>query len=146
MSDHPHLSIVRQCQLLKLARSSLYYQAKEPSDEELTLMRLIDQQYLETPFYGSRKMTVFLQEQGYRIIRLRRGKALRKRTQRLMRQLGIEAIYPKPRLSQRQSEHQGYPYLLRDLIVSQANSLVHGHHILASSQRAFLLGCDDGLV
>ena len=77
MPDHPHLSIVRQCQLLRVARSSLYYQAKDPSDEELTLLRLIDQQYLETPFYGSRKMTVFLQEQGYRINRCVRLRLMR---------------------------------------------------------------------
>jgi putative transposase len=115
MPDHPHLSIVRQCQLLKLARSSLYYQAKDPSDEELTLLQLIDQQYLETPFYGSRKMTLFLREQGYRIHR--------KRTQRLMRQLGIEAIYPKPKLSQLHPEHRVYPYLLRNVAVSAANQV-----------------------
>lgn len=115
MPDHPHLSIVRQCQLLQIARSSLYYQAKDPSDEELTLLRLIDQQYLETPFYGSRKMTLFLREQGYRINR--------KRTQRLMRQLGVEAIYPKPKLSQPHPEHRVYPYLLRNLTVSAANQV-----------------------
>lgn len=115
MADHPDLSIVRQCRLLKLARSSLYYQLKAPSDEELELLRLIDQQYLETPFYGSRKMTVFLQQQGYQINR--------KRTQRLMRQLGVEAVYPKPNLSQPHPEHQVYPYLLRDLAVTTPNQV-----------------------
>jgi putative transposase len=113
MPDHCQLSIVRQCQLLQLARSSLYYQPKAPSDEELELLRLIDQQYLETPFYGSRKMTVLLQQCGYRINR--------KRTQRLMRQLGLEAIYPKPRLSQVHPDHQVYPYLLRNLAITHAN-------------------------
>lgn len=98
-----------------MARSSFYYQPQAPSDEELTLLRLIDQQYLTTPFYGSRRMTVALQQQGYEVNR--------KRVQRLMRQLGIEALYPKPRLSQSHPEHQVYPYLLRDLAVTGANQV-----------------------
>jgi putative transposase len=115
VSDHPHLSIVRQCQLLRVARSSFYYQPQVPSAEELTLLRLIDRQYLETPFYGSRRMTVVLRQQGYEVNR--------KRVQRLMRQLGIEAIYPKPRLSQAHPKHKVYPYLLRDLAVTSANQV-----------------------
>lgn len=115
MTDHGELSVVRQCQLLGLARSSFYYQPQAPSDEELTLLRLLDQQYLETPFYGSRRMTVSLRQQGYVVNR--------KRVQRLMRQLGIEALYPKPRLSQAHPEHQVYPYLLRDLAVTQSNQV-----------------------
>ncbi|WNZ21396.1 hypothetical protein HJG54_21620 [Leptolyngbya sp. NK1-12] len=71
MPDHPQLSLVQQCQLLQIARSSLYYQPKAPVDEELELLRLIDQQYLETPCYGSRKMALFLQPCGYRINRKR---------------------------------------------------------------------------
>lgn len=115
MADHPHLSIARQCQLLNIARSSFYYQVQSPAAEELTLLRLIDQQYLETPFYGSRRMSVVLRQQGYEVNR--------KRVQRLMRQLGIEAIYPKPRLSQAHLQHQVYPYLLRDLAVTQADQV-----------------------
>lgn len=106
MPDHPQLSVVRQCQLLSIARSSFYHRPQAPSEEELTLLKLIDQQYLETPFYGSRKMTVMLRQHGYAVNR--------KRVQRLMRPLGIEAIYPKPRLSPAHPEHQVYPYLLRD--------------------------------
>lgn len=113
MPDHPQLSVVRQCQLLGIARSSFYHRPQAPPEEELTLLKLIDQQYLETPFYGSRKMTVMLRQHGYAVNR--------KRVQRLMRQLGIEAIYPKPRLSQAHPEHQVYPYLLRDLKVIGAN-------------------------
>lgn len=79
------------------------------------MLRLLDQQYLETPFYGSRRMTVVLRQQGYVVNR--------KRVQRLMRQLGIEALYPKPRLSQAHPEHQVYPYLLRDLAVTQPNQV-----------------------
>ena len=115
MTDHPELSISQQCQLLKIARSSFYYQPQSPSDEELTLLRLLDQQYLETPFYGSRRMAVVLRQQGYRVNR--------KRVQRLMRQLGIEAIYPRPRLSQSHPEHHVYPYLLRGLAVTQPNQV-----------------------
>jgi putative transposase len=62
---HPQLSLVRQCQLLGVSRSSLYYQPVGPSEEELTLLRLIDEQYLKTPFYGSRRMTVHLRQQGF---------------------------------------------------------------------------------
>lgn len=115
MTDHPQLTIGRQCELLKVARSSFYYQAQGPSDEELSLLRLIDEQYLKTPFYGSRRMAVVLRQQGYAVNR--------KRVQRLMRQLGLEAIYPKPRLTQPHPEHQVYPYLLRNLAVTHANQV-----------------------
>ena len=115
MSDHCELSIVRQCELLGIARSSFYYQPQAPTEEELKLLRLIDQQYLETPFYGSRRMTVVLRQQGYEVNR--------KRVQRLMRQLDIEAIYPKPRLSQAHPGHQVYPYLLRGLAINTANQV-----------------------
>ena len=84
--NHPQLSLVRQCQLLGMSRSSLYYQPVGPSEEELTLLRLIDEQYLKTPFYGSRRMTVHLRQQGFEVNR--------KRVQRLMHQLGLQAIYP----------------------------------------------------
>lgn len=79
------------------------------------MLRLLDQQYLETPFYGSRRMTVILRQHGYEVNR--------KRVQRLMRQLGIEALYPKPRLSNAHPGHQVYPYLLHDLAVTQANQV-----------------------
>jgi putative transposase len=79
------------------------------------LLRLLEQQYLETPFYGSRRMMLALREKGYSVNR--------KRVQRLMRQLGIEAIYPKPRLSQAAREHQVYPYLLRNLAITKANQV-----------------------
>lgn len=115
MADHPELSIVRQCRLLRVPRSSFYYRAKGLSEEEATLLRLLDEQYLKTPFYGSRKMTVMLRHKGHRVNR--------KRVQRLMRRLGIEAIYPKPRLSQAHPEHQVYPYLLRDVVVSHSNQV-----------------------
>jgi putative transposase len=106
---------VRQCQLLGISRSSLYYQPVSPSDETLTLLRLIDQQYLATPFYGSRRITAQLARQGYSINR--------KRVQRLMRQLGLQAVYPKPKLSIRHPEHKIYPYLLRGVDIVSVNQV-----------------------
>jgi putative transposase len=88
---HPELSVRRQCALLGLKRSSLYYEPAGQTPENLRLMRLIDEQYTARPYYGSRRMTVWLVEQGEEVNR--------KRVQRLMRLMGLEAIYPKPGLS-----------------------------------------------
>lgn len=107
--------MVRQCQLLGISRASLYYQPVGPSDEELTLLRLIDEQYLETPFYGSRRMVAHLARQGYQVNR--------KRVQRLMRQLGLHTVYPKPKLSKRHPEHKVYPYLLRGVDIVSVNQV-----------------------
>jgi putative transposase len=115
VTDHSELSITRQCELLSLSHSSYYYHPQDISEEETTLLRLLDEQYLKTPFYGSRKMTVYLRELGYQVNR--------KRVQRLMRELGIEALYPKPRLSKANLAHQVYPYLLRDLTIETANQV-----------------------
>jgi putative transposase len=96
--------------LLGLNRSSWYQApAAEESGENLALMRRIDEQYLQTPFYGSRRMTTWLLAQGEAVNR--------KRVQRLMRGMGLEAIYPKPRLSQRGPEARIYPYLLRNVAI-----------------------------
>lgn len=113
--NHAELSLRRQCTLLGLARSMLYYEPKGPDPEDLALMRLLDEQYLKTPFYGSRRMRQHLQGLGHRVNR--------KRVQRLMRQMGLEAIYPKPRTSLGAPEHKIYPYLLRDLAVVRANQV-----------------------
>jgi len=106
---------VRQCELLGIRRSSLYYQPVNPSDEELTFLRLLDEQYLKTPFYGSRRMTVHLQQLGYSVNR--------KRVQRLMRQIGLHTVYPKPKLSQPHPEHKVYPYLLRGVEIAGVNQV-----------------------
>ena len=90
--EHPVLSTVRQCTLLDITRSSLYYRRKGTSPEDLAVMKAIDQQYLATPFYGSRRMRVWLQRPGCW--------ASRKRGQRLMRAMGLAAIYRRPRTSQ----------------------------------------------
>ena len=111
--EDTEMSVSRQCDLLGLSRSSLYYEA-EPLDElSLTLMRLIDEQYLETPFYGSRRMVATLNEKGYEVNR--------KRVQGLMRIMGIEAIYPRKCLSVRNFGHKIYPYLLRGLEIDHVN-------------------------
>ncbi len=114
-AEHPNLSLVRQCELLGLSRSSLYYQSVGPSDEELAILRLMDEQYLKTPFYGSRRMVAYLAHHGHQVNR--------KRVQRLMRQLGLHAVYPKPKLSKRHPEHKVYPYLLRDVEIASVNQV-----------------------
>jgi putative transposase len=95
------LSVRRQCELLGLNRSSLYYQPVAEAADDLRLMRLIDEQYTARPFYGSRKMTVWLQGRGEQVNR--------KRVQRLMRLMGLEAIFPKPRLSAARRGQRAYP-------------------------------------
>jgi putative transposase len=104
--NHPQLSVRRQCALLGLNRSTLYYEPATETAENLALMKLIDQQYTAHPFYGSRKMTLWLQE----VMTL---EVNRKRVQRLMRLMGLEAIYPKPKLSAPGQGHKVFPYLLR---------------------------------
>ena len=110
-SDHPTLSISRQCELVGLSRSAYYYEAVLESEENLMLMRLMDEQYLKTPFFGSRKMTQHLHGQGYAVNR--------KRVQRLMRVMGLEAVFPGPRTSRPHPEHKVYPYLLRGLEITR---------------------------
>jgi putative transposase len=107
--SHPQISIRRQCTLVGLNRSSLYYPPTQETEENLLLMRLIDQQYTRTPFYGSRRMTHWLGRAGQ--------EANRKRVQRLMRKMDLEAVYPRLRLSQAAPEHKVYPYLLRGIEV-----------------------------
>ena len=109
------MSVRRQCELLELSRSSLYYQPGGGTAEELRLMRKIDEQYTACPFYGSRRMTVWLTDQGEEVNR--------KRVQRLMRIMGLEAIYPKPRLSLAGKGHRIYPYLLRGVTVERADQV-----------------------
>ncbi len=113
--EHPEISVRRQCELLGVNRSGLYYQPVGESEENLGLMRLIDQEYTRHPFYGSRRMTGWLCGQGHEVNR--------KRVRRLMEVMGIEAIYPKPRLSQPGEGHQIYPYLLRDVEVTRVNQV-----------------------
>jgi putative transposase len=115
MIDHeqPELSVRRQCELLQLSRSGLYYEPVPQSPEELALMRRIDEIHLKHPFYGSRKLSDVLRKEG--------REANRKRVQRLMRLMGIEAMAPKPKTSEPHPEHVVYPYLLRGLSISRVN-------------------------
>lgn len=113
-AGHP-LSVVSQAALLGLHRSGLYYRPVAVDKEDLVLMALLDKQYLKTPFYGYRKMTVFLQGEGYQ--------ANHKRVRRLMRIMGIEAIYCRPNTSQPNKAHTIYPYLLKGLSITQANQV-----------------------
>jgi len=113
--DHDDLSVRRQCELLGLNRSTLYYHGVGESKENLRLMRLIDEQYLRRPFYGSRRMQDWLESQGHEVNR--------KRVQRLMRTMGLVAIYPKPRLSLAAKDHKIYPYLLRNVAIIRPNQV-----------------------
>jgi putative transposase len=111
--NHPQLSVRRQCELLGLNRSTLYYEPASESAENLHLMRLLDEQYLRTPFYGWPRMTAHLRRQGYPVNH--------KRIQRLMQMMGLQAIYPKPKTSRASQERKTYPYLLRGLEIHQPN-------------------------
>jgi putative transposase len=112
---HPELSVRRQCELLGLSRSSLYYEAAPESAENLRLMRLLDEEYTAHPFYGSRRLTEWLTKQGEDVNR--------KRVQRLLRLRGLQAIYPKPKLSAAAAGHRLYPYLLRNVSIERANQV-----------------------
>ena len=116
MIEQPNpLSLTRQCELLGLSRAALYYRPAEVGVEELELMALIDRQYLRTPFYGSRRMMAWLQSQGHVVNR--------KRVQRLMRLMGIEAIYQRQRTSRPAPDHRIYPYLLRGIVIERVNQV-----------------------
>jgi putative transposase len=133
-ADHPKLSVRQQCELLGLPRSSYYYEPACETKENLALMRRIDREYTVHPFYGSRRMAVRLSQQGQEVNR--------KRLQRLMRLMGLEAIYPKPKLSAADRQHKVYPYLLRDVAIQRADQvwstdityvpLAHGFMYLAA--------------
>jgi putative transposase len=112
---HAQLSIARQCALGGLPRSTYYYEAQGESPENLLLMRLLDKQYTDTPYYGVRRMTAWLRSQGYSVNH--------KRVARLMQTMGIEAIYPKPHLSQAHPAHRVYPYLLRGVAITRVNQV-----------------------
>jgi len=114
-APHADLSLTRQCQLLHISRSGLYYKPSGESALNLALMRLIDEQYLNTPWYGSRQMTRHLRKQGYCVGR--------KRIRRLMRKMGLVALAPGPHTSRRNKAHEVYPYLLRDLAITTANQV-----------------------
>jgi len=113
--DHKGLSIRRQCQLLSLCRSSVYRPRRVADEDDLALMRRLDELYTAHPFLGSRRMTAMLRAEGLSINR--------KRVQRLMRRMGIEALGPKPRTTKPAAAHKIYPYLLRDMPIERPNQV-----------------------
>jgi putative transposase len=116
ITPHPHLTLAQQCELLGLPRSTFYRQPAGETKWNLRLMRRLDELYLELPYFGSRKFAVLL---GWEL----RRPINRKRVQRLMRLMGIEALYPKPTLSRPAPGHEIYPYLLRGVVVSRPNQV-----------------------
>ncbi len=113
--EHQGLSIQRQCELIGVSRSSYYYRLQGESPENIRLMHTIDETFTRYPFYGVERMTASLCRQGEQVNV--------KRVRRLMRKMGLEAIYPKPKLSQRHPEHHIYPYLLREVNVIRPNQV-----------------------
>ena len=109
------LPVTRQCQLLSLNRSTVYYQPKPASDADLKLMRRIDEMHLQRPFYGSRRIRDWLQAENHDINR--------KKVQRLMQQMGIQALYPKKGTSRPGKGHKIYPYLLKGLEINRPNQV-----------------------
>jgi len=112
---HTPLSIRRQCSLLGLNRGTFYYQPAGETALNLALLRVLDAECTRTPFYGYRKMAVRLQQLGYAVNR--------KRVQRLMGKMGLQAIYPAPRTSIAAQQHKKYPYLLRDVTIDRPNQV-----------------------
>ena len=113
--DHPELSVARQCELLDLSRASYYYRPVEVSAEEGRLLRRLDEQYTKTPFYGVRKMTAVLRQEGYAVNP--------KRVRRLLRTLGLWALVPQPGTSRPAPEDRVYPYLLRGVAIERVNQV-----------------------
>jgi putative transposase len=112
---HPKISIRRQCDLIGLNRSSFYMKPASESSLNLELMRQIDEHYLKTPFYGVRRMTAILRRQGYKVNH--------KRVARLMRIMGVQALFPQKNLSQPAKDHKIYPYLLRGVKIQHINQV-----------------------
>ncbi len=128
--DHPVLSLSRQCKILSISRSSFYYAPKGESPENLALMRRIDELFLKYPFYGSRQMVRQLRREGLRVGR--------HRVRRLMRLMGLEAIYQAPRTSTPHPEHRIYPYRLNGLTIDRPNQVWCADITYIPVQRGFL--------
>ena len=114
-AEHAQLPIVRQCQLLSISRSSYYEAGAGESEFNLAMMRLIDEQFLQTPWYGSRQMARHLRRLGHEVGR--------KRVKRLMATMGLEAVYQRPKTTVANPEHKIWPYLLRNKVIDQPNQV-----------------------
>ncbi len=128
--EHPRLSIVRQCELVSISRSAYYGPVRGEGPLNLTLMRLIDEQFLETPWYGSRQMARHLRRQGYEVGR--------KRVRRLMAKIGLAAVYQRPRTTVPHPEHRIWPYLLRNLVIDRPNQVWCADITYIPMRRGFL--------
>ena len=113
--NHPEMSIIHQCNTLELHRSGLYYQPVAESEENLAIMRFLDEQYYKTPFYGIRKLTASQEKEGYEVNH--------KRVRRLMKVMGWRTIYREPKTTIGDKEHKVYPYLLRGLVIEKSNQV-----------------------
>jgi putative transposase len=127
---HPRLSIVRQCQLVSISRSAYYGPVRGESSLNLSLMRLIDEQFLETPWYGSRQMARHLRRQGCGVGR--------KRVRRLMAKMGLAAVYQRPRTSVPHPEHRVWPYLLRNMVIDRPDQVWCADITYIPMRRGFL--------
>ena len=127
---HPSLSVVSQCRLLGISRSGLYYRPVEVSEEDLALMKMIDRQYLATPFYGARRLAAWLKKQGHRVNR--------KRVRRLMQVMGLKAIYRRPRTSTPAPGHRTYPYLLGGMEITRPDQVWAADITYVPMARGFL--------
>jgi len=127
---HPRLSIVRQCELVSISRSGFYHRPAEEMPLNLELMRLVDAQFLETPWYGSRQMARHLRRGGHAVVR--------KRVRRLMAKMGLAPIYQRPRTTVPHPCHRVWPYLLRDLAVERPNQVWCADITYRPMRRGFL--------
>jgi putative transposase len=127
---HPQLSVVRQCELVSISRSGFYHRPAGETVLNLELMRLIDAQFLEAPWYGARQMARHLRREGYVVGR--------KRIRRLMAKMGLAPIYQRPRTTVPNPEHRVFPYLLRDLVIDRANQVWCADITYLPMRRGFL--------
>ena len=127
---HPHLSVVRQCELVAVSRSGFYHRPAGETSPNLELMRLIDAQFLETPWYGSRQMARHLRRGGHVVGR--------KRIRRLMAKMGLAPIYRRPRTTVPHPEHRIFPYLLRDLAIDRPDQVWCADITYLPMRRGFL--------
>jgi len=128
--DHPRLSVTRQCELVSISRSGFYSRPAGETPLNLELMRLIDAQFLEAPWYGSRQMARHLRREGYTVGR--------KRVRRLMARMGLAPIYQRPCTTVPHPEHRVYPYLLRDLVIDRPNQVWCADLTYIPMRRGFL--------
>lgn len=128
-----NISISHQCRLLRVHRSSLYYHPCPESEENLLLMRLLDEQYFHTPFYGYRKLTKWLREKGFEVNP--------KRVKRLLKLIRWETLYRKPHTSWKNEEHKVYPYLLKDVKITHANQAWGVDITYVPMKRGFMYLC-----